>query len=103
MLCAHRLCSTSVACGVGCHCRTASAACLQGESLIGDNLMADVNPHRALGCIVGAAVGDALGAPFEFGPAGGYTAKYPLPVLGGTGEMEESPLWELGEATDDTR
>jgi ADP-ribosyl-[dinitrogen reductase] hydrolase len=65
--------------------------------------MADVNPHRALGCIVGSAVGDALGAPFEFGSAGRYTARHPVPVLGGNGEMTESPLWNLGEATDDTQ
>ncbi len=39
--------------------------------------------HAALGAIVGSAAGDALGAPFEFGPTGAYSAMFPLPVFGG--------------------
>ncbi|MEV6748559.1 ADP-ribosylglycohydrolase family protein [Streptomyces sp. NPDC058322] len=34
-------------------------------------------PDRVAGAVVGSAVGDALGAPFEFGPAGVYTARFP--------------------------
>lgn len=29
------------------------------------------------GAVVGSAAGDALGAPFEFGPAGVFTARFP--------------------------
>jgi len=65
--------------------------------------MNNLNTPRALGCVVGSAVGDALGAPFEFEPAGRYSAKYPIPVFGGTGEMTGSSMWSPGEATDDTQ
>ncbi|WP_424923370.1 ADP-ribosylglycohydrolase family protein [Actinocrispum wychmicini] len=30
--------------------------------------------------MVGSAVGDALGAPFEFGPAGAFSARFPTSV-----------------------
>lgn len=61
--------------------------------------------QRALGAIVGSAVGDALGAPFEFGPAGAYSARFPSPVIGGTGEMTGGGAlgWMPGEFTDDTQ
>ena len=36
--------------------------------------------QRAVGCIVGSAVGDALGAPFEFRSPGEYSARFPQPV-----------------------
>ena len=42
--------------------------------------------QRALGCVLGSAIGDALGAPFEFGPARAYSQRFPTPVLGGRGE-----------------
>ncbi len=60
---------------------------------------------RGIGAIIGSAVGDALGAPFEFGPAGQYTETFPQPVLGGVGEMigGGSFNWEEGEFTDDTQ
>jgi ADP-ribosyl-[dinitrogen reductase] hydrolase len=60
---------------------------------------------RAIGCLVGAAVGDALGAPFEFLGAGTYRRAFPTPVLGGTGEMVGGGNfgWEPGEFTDDTQ
>lgn len=60
---------------------------------------------RALGALIGGAVGDALGAPFEFGPAGQYTRRFPEPVLGGVGEMVGGGGfgWEPGEFTDDTQ
>jgi ADP-ribosyl-[dinitrogen reductase] hydrolase len=61
--------------------------------------------ERALGCLVGAAVGDALGAPFEFLPAGTYGRRFPEPVLGSTGEMVGGGSfgWAPGEFTDDTQ
>ncbi|MCE7003823.1 ADP-ribosylglycohydrolase family protein [Kibdelosporangium philippinense] len=51
---------------------------------------------RAIGAIVGTAVGDALGAPFEFLAAGTFSAT-------GTDEMNGGGSWEPGEATDDTQ
>lgn len=59
--------------------------------------------HRAIGALVGLAVGDALGAPFEFKGAGLYTSTFPEPVLGGIGEMTGGGPWEPGEFTDDTQ
>ena len=43
--------------------------------------------QRALGAIIGSAVGDALGARFEFGPAREYSKQFPEPIVGGIGEM----------------
>ncbi|MFG2822821.1 ADP-ribosylglycohydrolase family protein [Kitasatospora sp. NPDC048365] len=57
--------------------------------------------ERAAGAIVGSAVGDALGAPFEFGPAGAFGARFPVPGAGG--EMCGGGGWDPGEATDDTQ
>ncbi|MEY3595784.1 MAG: ADP-ribosylglycohydrolase, partial [Actinomycetota bacterium] len=37
--------------------------------------------QRAVAALLGAAIGDALGAPFEFGPAGKYLEAFPEPVL----------------------
>ncbi|MFN6122027.1 MAG: ADP-ribosylglycohydrolase family protein, partial [Actinomycetes bacterium] len=61
--------------------------------------------QRAVGCLVGAAVGDALGAPFEFGPAGRFSERFPQPVLGGVGELIGGGgfHWAPGEFTDDTQ
>ncbi|MEV6160908.1 ADP-ribosylglycohydrolase family protein [Streptomyces sp. NPDC052052] len=56
-------------------------------------------PDRVAGAVVGSAVGDALGAPFEFGPAGVYTARFPE----GIGTMCGGGGWDPGEATDDTQ
>ncbi|MEU5316025.1 ADP-ribosylglycohydrolase family protein [Streptomyces sp. NPDC021056] len=56
---------------------------------------------RALGAVIGSAVGDALGAPFEFGPEGAFSARFPHPGYGG--EMCGGGGWEPGEATDDTQ
>ncbi|MFC5803693.1 ADP-ribosylglycohydrolase family protein [Streptomyces formicae] len=63
--------------------------------------MAGVDDHtdRAVGAVLGSAVGDALGAPFEFGLAGVYTARFP----DGVGEMCGGGGWDPGEATDDTQ
>jgi ADP-ribosyl-[dinitrogen reductase] hydrolase len=61
--------------------------------------------QAALGSIVGSAAGDALGAPFEFGPSGQFTAAFPAPVRGGLGEMTGGGSfdWAPGEFTDDTQ
>lgn len=61
--------------------------------------------HRITGCLVGAAVGDALGAPFEFLNRGAYRSRFPQPVLGGQGEMIGGGgfQWAAGEFTDDTQ
>ncbi|MEV7869665.1 ADP-ribosylglycohydrolase family protein [Streptomyces sp. NPDC088124] len=57
--------------------------------------------QRAAGVIVGSAVGDALGGPFEFGPQGAFSARFPVPGAGG--EMRGGGGWDPGEATDDTQ
>ncbi|MFV2119331.1 ADP-ribosylglycohydrolase family protein [Streptomyces sp. Act-28] len=57
--------------------------------------------ERAMATVVGSAVGDALGAPFEFGPPGAFSARFPDPGRGG--EMCGGGGWEPGEATDDTQ
>lgn len=49
--------------------------------------------------MVGSAVGDALGAPFEFGAPGVFSARFP----DGTGAMCGGGGWDPGEATDDTQ
>ncbi|WP_043192589.1 ADP-ribosylglycohydrolase family protein [Streptomyces sp. NRRL F-2664] len=50
---------------------------------------------RAAGTVLGSAAGDALGAPYEFGPAGQLSARGEE-MCGGGG-------WDPGEATDDTQ
>src|SRR4051794_33515977 len=61
--------------------------------------------HRAAGALVGSAVGDALGAPFEFGPPGRFSARFPTPARGARTEMcgGGSCGWAPGEFTDDTQ
>ncbi|SOC50269.1 ADP-ribosyl-[dinitrogen reductase] hydrolase [Blastococcus aggregatus] len=61
--------------------------------------------HRVAGALVGSAVGDALGAPFEFGPPGQLTARFPVPARGARTEMcgGGSLGWAPGEFTDDTQ
>jgi ADP-ribosylglycohydrolase len=54
---------------------------------------------RAIGTVVGSAVGDALGAPFEFQLGGAFRARFG----DGTGEMCGGGGWDPGEATDDTQ
>lgn len=68
----------------------------------------NINPAQmqcAVGALVGQAVGDALGAFAEFGPAGQYAERFPSPVLTGTGEMIGGGVfgWAPGEFTDDTQ
>jgi len=61
--------------------------------------------HRVAGALIGSAVGDALGAPFEFGPAGQFSARFPSPARGAATEMcgGGSLDWEPGEFTDVTQ
>src|SRR3954468_18140486 len=61
--------------------------------------------HRVAGALVGSAVGDALGAPFEFGPAGRSSTRFPSPARGANTEMcgGGSLGWAPGEFTDDTQ
>ena len=61
--------------------------------------------QAAVGALIGAAVGDALGAPFEFKPRGMYGERFPKAILGGTGEMIGGGAfnWAPGEFTDDTQ
>lgn len=61
--------------------------------------------HRVAGALIGSAVGDALGAPFEFGPPGQFSARFPEPVRGLRTEMcgGGSGDREPGEFTDDTQ
>ena len=58
--------------------------------------------HRIIGTLVGQAVGDALGATYEFGPAGAFSKTFPhngdIEMRGGG-----SFGWEVGEFTDDTQ
>ncbi|RST19095.1 ADP-ribosylglycohydrolase family protein [Streptomyces sp. WAC05374] len=56
---------------------------------------------RSGGAVVGSAVGDALGAPFEFGLPGVFSARFPVPGAGG--EMCGGGGWDPGEGTDDTQ
>src|SRR3954467_7743786 len=53
--------------------------------------------HRVAGALIGSAVGDALGAPFEFGPPGQFSARFPTGVRGVPTEVVS------GEFTDDTQ
>jgi len=65
----------------------------------------DAALDRAIGAILGSAVADALGAKFEFGPAGLYSTEFPTPVVGGIGELVGGGSfgWAPGEFTDDTQ
>jgi len=59
---------------------------------------------RAVGAVVGSAVGDALGAPFEFGPPGQFSARFPKSYAGGDEMCGGGALgWAPGEFTDDTQ
>ncbi|MFC7219204.1 ADP-ribosylglycohydrolase family protein [Streptomyces polyrhachis] len=61
----------------------------------------DARTDRAIAAVLGSAVGDALGAPFEFGPEGAFSARFPAAGCGG--EMCGGGGWDVGEATDDTQ
>ncbi|NBE52528.1 ADP-ribosylglycohydrolase family protein [Streptomyces boluensis] len=57
--------------------------------------------ERAVATVLGSAVGDALGAPFEFCLEGDFSERFP--EAGGGGEMCGGGGWTPGEATDDTQ
>ncbi|MZE51515.1 ADP-ribosylglycohydrolase family protein [Streptomyces sp. SID5770] len=59
--------------------------------------MTDID--RAVGAVLGSAVSDALGAPFEFGLPGVFRERFP----DGAGELCGGGGWDPGEATDDTQ
>jgi ADP-ribosyl-[dinitrogen reductase] hydrolase len=59
--------------------------------------------HRVAGALIGSVVGDALGAPFEFDPAGRYSARFPGEARGVQTEMCGGRGWQPGEFTDDTQ
>jgi ADP-ribosylglycohydrolase len=56
--------------------------------------------QRAIWAVVGSAVGDALGAPFEFGPPGECSRRFPEPVVDGIGEMVGGRLSSLNHRVD---
>ena len=68
-------------------------------------LQAAYRRQRVVGALVGSVVGDALGAPFEFGSAGAFTARFPGPARGLATEMCGGGGfgWRPGEWTDDTQ
>jgi len=57
--------------------------------------------QRVTGAVVGSAVGDALGAPFEFGRERTFSTRFPQPDP--DNEMCGGGSWDPGEATDDTQ
>jgi ADP-ribosylglycohydrolase len=57
--------------------------------------------QRVKGAVVGSAVGDALGAPFEFSRERTFSTRFPTPDL--DKEMCGGGGWDPGEATDDTQ
>ena len=59
--------------------------------------------HRVAGALIGSVVGDALGAPFEVGPPGQFSARFPRPARGVRTEMCGGGPWAPGEWTDDTQ
>jgi len=64
-----------------------------------------VRPDHVVGVVLGAAVGDALGAPFEFAPRGTFSARLPDRRPDGEGDMIGGGAfdWAPGEFTDDTQ
>jgi len=60
-------------------------------------------PDRVAGAVVGWAVGDALGAPFEFGWGGMFSGRFPRPGGVDGNELCGGGGCDPGEATDDTQ
>lgn len=69
------------------------------------NTRSTIDTQRVIGALLGSAIGDALGAPFEFGPAGQFTKRFPKSMLGPSTEMVGGGGfgWKPGEFTDDTQ
>lgn len=67
--------------------------------------LSKLQEQAAIGALVGAAVGDALGAPFEFQEPGLFESTFPNPIIGEKGEMIGGGHfnWAPGEFTDDTQ
>lgn len=65
----------------------------------------DAGRDRLVGVVLGAAVGDALGAPFEFAPRGTFSARLPGRRPDGVGDMIGGGAfdWAPAEFTDDTQ
>jgi ADP-ribosyl-[dinitrogen reductase] hydrolase len=78
---------------------------LRSDQSISTEYLSSAQLFRASGALIGSAIGDALGAPFEFGGPREYSRMFPLPVLGGTGEMVGGGAfnWQPGEFTDDNQ
>ena len=70
----------------------------------GRSIAADAR-DRVVGVVLGAAVGDALGAPFEFAPRGTFSERLPGRRPDGVGDMIGGGAfdWAPGEFTDDTQ
>ena len=64
-----------------------------------------VDPQRAIGALLGSAIGDALGAPLHVGPAGQFSKLFPKSALGPSTELIGGgrPGWKPGEFTDATQ
>jgi ADP-ribosyl-[dinitrogen reductase] hydrolase len=73
------------------------------EHLVLDRSAGSHRRQRVIGALVGSVVGDALGAPFEFGPPGRFTARFPVPARGIATEMGGGGGWGPAEWTDDTQ
>lgn len=59
--------------------------------------------RRVAGALIGSVVGDALGAPFEFGAPGQFSRRFPEAARGVATEMCGGGGWRPGEWTDDTQ
>ncbi len=61
--------------------------------------------QRGIGALIGSVVGDALGAPFEFGPPNAYSERFPTSCRGTSTEMVGGGAfdWDPGEFTDDSQ
>jgi ADP-ribosyl-[dinitrogen reductase] hydrolase len=59
--------------------------------------------QQVIGALLGWVVGDALGAPFEFGPAGAFSRRFPTPMRGLQTEVCGGGPWRPGEWTDDSQ